>query len=155
MAELEVIDASATGFIHNLGDAYQANRGENAMQWMWPHRALIDEGIPAPGHSDCPICSPNPWLGIYGMVTRRTSSGQVLHAEEGVTPLEGIEAYTKLGAYSAWEETDTGTIEAGKLADIVVIDRNPLTIPLDELKETKTILTIVGGKIVFDVLQKQ
>lgn len=154
LKELGVVDASATGFLHDLGDAYQANRGRDAMQWMWPHRSLIDKGIPAPGHSDCPICSPNPWLGIYGMVTRKTSSGQVLHPEEGVTPLEGIEAYTRLGAYSAWEETEKGTIEEGKLADIVVIDRNPLEVPADDLKSTKTLLTIVGGKIAYDGLQE-
>lgn len=153
LKELGVINASATGFLHDLGDAYQANRGEDAMQWMWPHRSLIDKGIPAPGHSDCPICSPNPWLGIYGMVTRKTSSKQVLHAEEGVTPLEAIRAYTQLGAYSAWEEKEKGTIEAGKLADIVVIDKNPLEIPEDELKTTKTLLTIVGGKVAYDGLQ--
>jgi predicted amidohydrolase YtcJ len=149
LKELGVIDASANGFLHDLGDAYKANRGEGQMRWMWPHRTLIDRGIPAPAHSDCPVCSPNPWLGIYGLVTRKTSSGDTLYAGEGITPMEAIKAYTVDGAYSAWEEDIKGSIEPGKLADLVVVDRDPLTIPRDDLKEIETIMTIVDGKIVY------
>jgi len=149
LKELKVIDASANGFLHDLGDAYLANRGEEEMRWMWPHRTLIDQGIPAPGHSDCPVCSPNPWLGIYGLVTRKSSGGQVLYAGEGVTPLEAIRAYTIDGAYSAWEEEAKGSIEPGKIADLIIVDRDPLTIPLEELKDVKTVMTVVDGKIVY------
>lgn len=149
LKELGVIDASANGFLYDLGDAYKANRGEEEMRWMWPHRTLIDEGIPAPGHSDCPVCSPNPWLGIYGLVTRKTSGGEVLYAGEGITPMKAIRAYTVLGAFAAWEEGIKRSIEPGKLADLVVIDRNPLTIPNDDLKNVETVMTIVDGKIAY------
>ena len=149
LKDLRVIDASANGFLHDLGDAYKANRGEEEMRWMWPHRTLIDKGIPAPAHSDCPVCSPNPWLGIYGLVTRKTSSGDVLYAGEGITPLEAIKAYTVDGAYAAWEEDVKGSIEPGKLADLVVLDRDPLSILPDDLKNVKTAMTIVGGRIVY------
>lgn len=149
LKDLKVVDASATGFIHDLGDAYKRNRGEESMRWMWPHRTLIDLGIPAPGHSDCPVCSPNPWLGIYGMVTRRTDSGDILHEEEGVTPMEAIRAYTIDGAYAAWEENIKGSIEPGKLADLIVVDRDPLTIPPEELKEVRTVMTIIDGEVVY------
>ncbi len=149
LKELGVIDASANGFLHDLGDAYRANRGEEEMRWMWPHRTLIDQGIPAPGHSDCPVCSPNPWLGIYGLVTRMSSGGQVLYADEGITPLEAIKAYTIDGAYSAWEEKIKGSIEPGKMADLIVVDRDPMTIPREELRDIKTVMTVVNGKIVY------
>ncbi len=149
LKELGVIDASANGFLHDLGDAYKANRGEEEMRWMWPHRTLIDQGIPAPGHSDCPVCAPNPWVGIYGLVTRRTSGGDVLYAGEGISPMEAIRAYTVLGAYSAWEEDIKGSIEPGKLADLVVLDRDPLSIPRDDLKNVETVMTVVDGKIVY------
>lgn len=147
LLELGVIDASANGFLHDLGDAYKANRGKDEMRWMWPHRTLIDQGIPAPAHSDCPVCTPNPWVGIYSLVTRKTDSGDVLFAGEGITVKEGIRAYTIDGAYSAWEEDIKGSIEPGKLADIIVVDRDPLTISPDELKEVKVLLTLVDGKI--------
>lgn len=149
LKELEVIDASATGFLHDLGDAYKANRGEEAMRYMWPHRSLIDMGIKAPGHSDASICSPNPWLGIYSMVTRKTSSGDVLYESEGVSPIEAIRAYTIDGAYAAWEENFKGSIEVGKLADLVVADWDPLEIPHDDLRNIQTLKTIVNGVIVY------
>lgn len=146
---LGVIDASASGFLHGLGDAYIANRGPEEMRWMWPHRSLIDAGIPAPGHSDCPVCSPNPWLGIHGLVTRRTASGQELGTEERIGPLEAIRAYTLDGAYAGWEERIKGSLAPGKLADLVVLDRDPLKIPVEELRSVGTDMTIVAGQVVF------
>ena len=149
LLELKVIDASANGFLHDLGDAYKANRGEAQMRWMWPHRTLIDRGIPAPAHSDCPVCTPNPWIGMYGLVTRKTSGGDALYAGEGITPMEAIRAYTIDGAHSAWEEEFKGSIEPGKLADLVVVDRDPLTIPVDDLKNVQAVITIVDGKVAY------
>ena len=149
LLELKVIDASANGFLHDLGDAYKANRGEAQMRWMWPHRTLIDRGIPAPAHSDCPVCTPNPWTGMYGLVTRKTNNGDTLYAGEGITPMEAIRAYTIDGAHSAWEEEFKGSIEPGKLADLVVLDRDPLTIPGDDLKNIEAVTTIVDGKIAY------
>jgi hypothetical protein len=122
------------------------------MKYMWPHRSLIDQGIHAPGHSDASICNPNPWLGIYSLVTRKTSSGQTLYAKEAITRIEAIRAYTIDGAYASWEENIKGSIEPGKLADLCVVDRDPLKIPREELKETKNLVTIVGGEIKYDTL---
>ncbi len=144
-----MIDASATGFIHDLGDAYQKHRGVEEMRWMWPHRTLIDRGIPAPGHSDCPVCSSNPWLGIYGMVTRRSSGGETLYTGEGCTPMEAIRAYTIDGAYAAHEEDGKGSIEEGKLADLVAVDRDPLSIDPRDLKNVETVMTIIDGEVVY------
>jgi predicted amidohydrolase YtcJ len=149
LLELKVIDASANGFLHDLGDAYKANRGEDQMRWMWPHRTLIDRGIPAPAHSDCPVCTPNPWIGMYGLVTRRTSNGDTLYSGEGITPMEAIRAYTIDGAYSAWEEKIKGSIEPGKLADLVVVNRDLLSIHGDDLKNVEAVITIVDGRIVY------
>ena len=149
LLELKVIDASANGFLHDLGDAYKANRGEAQMRWMWPHRTLIDRGIPSPAHSDCPVCTPNPWVGIYGLVARKTSRGDTLYAGEGITPMEAIRAYTIDGAYAAWEEEIKGSIEPGKLADLVVVDRDPFTIPGDDLKNVEAVITVVGGRIAY------
>jgi predicted amidohydrolase YtcJ len=66
------VDSSATGFMDELGEAYAANRGQAAMRWMWPHRSLIDAGVPAPAIRTSPSAASEPWTAIGAMVTRRT-----------------------------------------------------------------------------------
>jgi hypothetical protein len=146
---LGVVDSSATGFMWELGDAYIANRGQGAMRHMWPHRALIDEGIPAPGHSDFAVCSMNPWTAIHAMVNRETDTGGDLDRAEAITVREAVAAYTSLGAWSGREEFSKGTLEVGKLADIAVLDRDPFGIDPRGLKAVRTAMTIVGGEVRF------
>jgi hypothetical protein len=101
LERLAVVDSSATGFMYELGDAYRANRGADAMGRMWPHRSLIDRGIAAPGHSDAWVCSPNPFTAMWSMVNRKTDSGQSLDDSQAVSATEALRAYTTLGAF-AW-----------------------------------------------------
>lgn len=147
MLRLGVVDSSATGFMYELGDAYRANRGESAMRWMWPHRTAIDRGIRAPGHSDAWVCSPNPFTALYAMVNRKTDSGQCLDTTEAVSAREALRAYTTLGAWSGREETDKGSLETGKLADLAVLDRDYFTIPPEEIKDVNVDITVVGGHV--------
>ncbi|MEO1192862.1 MAG: amidohydrolase [Pseudomonadota bacterium] len=150
LQRLQVIDSSATGFMYDLGDAYRANRGAEAMQHMWPHRALIDANVPAPGHSDAMVCDPNPFVALWSMVTRKSDSGGDLDLSQAITPAEALNAYTLLGAYSGREEADKGSLEVGKLADLAVLDRDYFTVPVEEIREIQVLQTIVGGKLVFD-----
>jgi predicted amidohydrolase YtcJ len=145
LRRLRVIASSATGFMFDLGDAYIAGRGAGAMRCMWPHRTLIDSGIPAPGHSDAPICDFNPFRAMWSMVTRRTATGQSLDAREAVTVEEALRAYTILGAYAGREESQKGSLEPGKLADFVVLDRDLFTVPVDQIKDARVEQTFVGG----------
>jgi len=145
---LGVIDSSATGFMYDLGDAYIANRGQEAMARMWPHRAMIDAGIPAPGHSDAMVCQANPFLALWSMVNRKSDTGGDLDASQAVTPTEALRAYTWLGAYSGREEADKGSLEIGKLADIAVLDRDYFSIPNEEIREVQVDMTVIGGRVV-------
>ena len=147
MARLGAVSSSATGFMYELGDAYRANRGEQAMRWMWPHRSFIDRGIPAPGHSDAWVCSPNPFTAMWAMVNRCTDTGASLDQCQAVTPLEALRAYTTLGAWSGREEHLKGSLELGKLADVAVLDRDLLTIETDAIRDIKVQLTIVDGAV--------
>jgi predicted amidohydrolase YtcJ len=123
LKRLGVTDSSATGFMYELGDAYRANRGATAMAWMWPHRTLIDEGIPAPGHSDAYVCTPDPFAAMWALVNRRSDSGGVLDAP--------------------------GSLEVGKLADLAVLDRDILSIPPEEIRQVRVDMTFLGGALVF------
>jgi predicted amidohydrolase YtcJ len=144
---LGVVDSSATGFMYELGDAYRANRGSDAMAWMWPHRSLIDRGVPAPGHSDAWVCSPNPFTAMWSMVNRKTDSGQSLDPSQAVSITEALRAYTTLGAFAGREERIKGSLEPGKLADVAVLDRNIFSIPSDEIRDVQVDMTIVGGVV--------
>lgn len=137
------VDSSATGFMDELGEAYVANRGQAAMRWMWPHRTLIDAGVPAPGHSDFAVCRVSPWTAMAAMVTRRTRSGADLDAREAVTPEEALRAYTVLGAWAQREERDKGTLEPGKLCDLAVLDADILAGDFDVSVQA----TVVGGVV--------
>jgi len=148
--KLRVIDSSATGFMYSLGDAYIANRGEPAMRWMFPHRTLIDAGVPAPGHSDAPVCGTNPWEIIGTLVTRRTDTGKAMGPEEAIDLTEALRAYTTLGAYAGFEENAKGSIEPGKLADMAVLATDPYAGPPEAIKDTAVAMTILDGEIRFE-----
>ena len=92
----------------------------------------------------------SPWLGIQVAITRATESGQVLVPEECLTRLEALRLYTINNAYLHHEEKDKGTLEPGKLADLVLIDRDPLTCPTADIAGTRVLRTIVGGRTVYE-----
>jgi hypothetical protein len=141
------VDSSATGFMDELGEAYVANRGQEAMRHMWPHRSLIDAGIPAPGHSDFAVCRVNPFTALGAMVTRRTTTGADLDAREAVTPREALAAYTTLGAWAQREEHEKGSLAVGKLADLAVLDTDILACDPTAIAATRVAATVVGGVI--------
>ncbi|OIK16862.1 amidohydrolase [Bacillus sp. MUM 116] len=101
--------------------------------------------------TDFPIDILNPLLQIYRAVTRIDSSGvTVWHPDERITLAEALKAYTIGSAYGSFREHELGTLEVGKLADIVVLERNLFEIPEEEIPNTKVQLTIVDGNVVFN-----
>ncbi len=121
-------------------------RAKGAYAW----RSYLDAGLVIPCGSDFPVESNNPLLGIYAAVTRQDKEG---YPEEGwfpgqrMTIEEAVRGFTIWAAYGAFQEDILGSIEVGKLADFTVLDKDILTIPPVELLSTKTLFTIVGGKI--------
>lgn len=149
--KLGVVPSSSIGYMYGLGDQYAENFGPKRSRWLHPHKTMKEMGIIAGGNSDCPVTFYSPWTQIYSAVTRKTSSGQVVGPEEAISVLDAIRVYTLNGAYLSKEEDMKGSIEAGKLADLIVLDRDILSIPSDEIKEVKVLTTIVGGKVVYSV----
>ena len=100
------------------------------------------------GSDNLPV---DPRVGLYYATTRKGPDGLVHGlAEEGVSRREAIRLYTAAGSYLSWEEKIKGTIEAGKLADMVVLDEDPLTVPDEKLLTLKVEKTYLGGKLVYD-----
>ena len=83
-------------------------------------------------------------------IARKTDRGQVIHAEEKITRAEALKTHTIWGAYMQFSEKQKGSIELGKLADLVVIDRDFLACPDDQIKGIQPLMTILDGKVVFE-----
>jgi predicted amidohydrolase YtcJ len=90
----------------------------------------------------------NPWLSIYYMVTGKDAGGDVIIPNEQIGRKDALRLYTAANAWFDFEENDSGSIEAGKLADLVVLDRPFLTVSDEDLKRVKSVITMVGGRVV-------
>ncbi|MDF2683724.1 MAG: amidohydrolase [Brevibacillus sp.] len=130
--------------------AYEANIGEERSQYAWAVKSLKEAGATIAFGSDFPIVGLNPMAGIYRAVTRIDHSDQaVWNPDERITLAEALQLYTATPAYGVFREHELGTLETGKLADIVVLDRNLFAVPAEEILETKVVLTMVNGRVVF------
>lgn len=147
--QLGITPSSSIGYMWGIGDDYLENFGPDRARWLHPHRTMLEMGIIAAGNSDYPVSDGNPMIQIYEAVTRRTRTGQVIGPEEAVSVMDAIRVYTWNGAYLGREEKIKGSIEPGKLADLVVLDRDILTVPPEEIKDIKVLMTIAGGRIVY------
>lgn len=146
---LKVTPSSSIGYMWGLGDDYYENFGPERSRWLHPHKTLIGNGIIAGGNSDYPVSDGNPMIQIYEAVTRKTMSGLVVGEEEAISVMDAIKLYTWNGAYLGKEEDIKGSIEEGKLADLVVLEKDVFAVPKEEIKDIKVYMTIVNGKIIF------
>ena len=115
---------------------------------MFAHRSFLDYDIPVPGASDYTPGPFSPLMAIQSMVTRRDFNGQVWGANQRVTVDEALRIGTLNGARASYEEGDKGSITAGKLADFVVLERDPHDADPDDIKNIGVARTVVGGRTV-------
>ncbi|MBV7276088.1 amidohydrolase [Clostridium sp. PL3] len=133
-------------------DGYPAFVGEKRLKTTWPMRSLIDAGTRITFGTDFPVVSLNPMEGIYAAITRQTFDG---YPEGGFVPNqcitlgEALQSYTYGSALVANYGNELGTLSVGKLADIVVLDKNLFTATPKEILETKVLMTMVGGEVVY------
>ena len=146
---LGVAPSSSIGYMYGIGDMYAENFGPERCRWLHPHKTMQQMGIIAGGNNDCPVTFYTPFAQMYAAVTRKTMSGQVICSEEAISIAEAIKTYTWNGAYLAKEENIKGSVEPGKLADLIVLDRDILNVPSEDIKDIKVLTTIVDGKIVY------
>jgi predicted amidohydrolase YtcJ len=141
-----------SNYIWNFGDAYKYQFGEKRSRWLYPYKSFQEYGIIASANSDY---GGGPWhgdpiRGIYAMVTRKTEGGDTIGENQRVSVMDAIRCYTYNGAYASFDEERLGSIEEGKLADMIVLSRDILEIPVEEIPQTEVLKTIVYGKIVYE-----
>ncbi|MDH4266363.1 MAG: amidohydrolase family protein, partial [Deltaproteobacteria bacterium] len=93
---------------------------------------------------------PNPLIGVRDSICRRTPSGRKFGPSEGLKAEEAVALYTREAAYFSFEEKERGTLKEGKVADLVVLDRNPLEVPAEAISNCRVKMTVVGGRIVYE-----
>ncbi len=148
MSRLGVAVSASIGFCYPIGDSHLEGLGRDRMQGYYPMRGFKEHGIVAGGNSDG-FGSNWAITGIYGCVTRRTMRGEVLAREQAISMLDAIRAYTINGAYLEETEDEKGSLEPGKLADMIILDRDVLTVDPEEVIDAKVLMTIVGGEVVY------
>jgi len=154
---VQMLRPEDAGRLQNLGVALcvtPANmvldmKGENG-KWTYAFRQLMDTGAPVMFCSDCPVCDPDPLMGIHAAVTRMRADGTPeggWYPNSRVTVAESLKAYTSTPA-AVHNAGDIGTIDPGKRADLVVLSRNILAIPPSQLPEVRVDMTLFDGRIV-------
>ena len=148
--ELGVVPTFFNDHVRFWGDLHHdkvfgPERAQNISPMGW----ALERGIKFTIHQDPPVKMPNQILAIHNAVNRKTESGRVLGEHQRISVMEAIKAVTINGAYQYFEEDSKGSIEVGKLADLVIVDKNPLTIPVEELETIKVLETIKEGNTIF------
>jgi hypothetical protein len=139
---------------HAIDDGRWAEKrlGHERARWSYAWRSMLEAGAPLAFGSDWPVAPLSPLLGIYAAVTRATLDGKHpggWFPEQRLTVGEALRAYTQGSAYAAFQEKDKGSLAPGKLGDVVVISDDLFTIAPAKIKDTHVVMTIVGGKIVY------
>jgi len=141
---------------HAIDDGRWAEKrlGHERARWSYAWRSMLEAGAPLAFGSDWPVAPLDPILGIYAAVTRATLDGKHPEGwfpEQRVSVEEALRAYTQGSAYAAFQENEKGSIAPGKLGDLVVISGDLFAIPPAKIKNARVVMTIVGGKIVYEL----
>ena len=148
MEKLGIVPIPNPAFFYEFGEGYIKNYGER-VEHMFPMSEYSRRGIVAAAGSDTPVTVADPLRGIYCAVTRETESGTVVGGSQKLAVLDAIRAFTYNGAYASFEEDRKGSIEVGKLADLVVLDGSILSASPEEILSLKPALTMIDGEVVF------
>jgi hypothetical protein len=127
--------------------------GAERIRTSYAWRSLLDAGATLAFGSDWPVAPLDPVLGIYAAVTRRTLDGKHPGGwvpEERLTVAQAVHAYTMGSAYAEYQEKIKGSIEVGKLADLVVLSDDIFSIAPEQIEKTKVDCTVFDGKIVYE-----
>jgi predicted amidohydrolase YtcJ len=152
LRELNVLVDGNPPFVYWIGSWF-LKYGPERVRWSYPARSYIENGIIEAAGSDVPVTPLSPWWGIWAAVVRRDmETGQILAPEERISVAQALALYTRNGAYAGFEEDRKGALEPGKLADFIVVDRDVLTVPADELKDVRVLQTFVSGRSVYERL---
>ena len=146
---LGLLPSFFTNHVFYWGDIHLANLGPQRAAYLSPLASASKAGIPATNHTDSIVTPLDPMFLVWTAVNRVSRSGKVLGPDERVTPYQALKAITLNGAYTYFEEASKGSLEVGKTADLVVLDRNPLKVEPNTIRDIRIVETVKSGKSVY------
>ncbi len=152
MAEYGVIAAINPANLYFEGESFVRNLGPERMARHTPYRSFLDAGIVMASGSDYPNNSPDPWIGVYQMISRRSQRSEEVYGPDQRIPLmEALKTFTINGAYLTYDDQVRGSLTPGKLADFVILDADLLAASEEEIlgMASRVLMTVVGGRPVF------
>ncbi|GAB4074213.1 amidohydrolase family protein [Barrientosiimonas marina] len=149
MAELAMIPSIFNAHTYYWGDIHLKNLGDKRGRRISPAKSAFDRGLVVNFHQDSPVIKPDMLHTIWSAVNRTTRQGQSIGPEERVDVYDALKAVTINAAYAYFEEDQKGSITKGKLADLVILDQNPLAIDKDKLKDIQIVETIKEGETIY------
>ena len=149
LKEQRVLVDGNPAFVYWIGSWF-FKYGLERVRWSYPGKSYFENGIVTSAGSDVPVTPITPWWGIWAAVVRRElTTGQILAPEERLTIREALLLYTRNAAFAGFEEAKKGSLEPGKFADFIAVDRDVLTVSSDELKDVQVLMTFVGGETAY------
>jgi predicted amidohydrolase YtcJ len=145
---LGIVVAAQPGMLSILGDGFAEALPERSDE-LFGYASWRRAGIRVAGSSDAPVITADPLTGIRDAVLRRTASGRVLGPGERLAVRDALAMYTTEAAFAMRRERDLGSLEPGKLADFVILDRSPLDVAPERIPDIRVLATVVGGQPVF------
>lgn len=149
MSELGMIASMFIGHVWYWGDVHKKNFGEERGNHISPARDALDRGVSVNFHQDTPITKPDMLHSIWCAVNRVSRGNDVIGAEQRVSVYEALKAVTINAAYQYFEEDSKGTLEIGKRADMVILDKSPLEVDVSQLCNIIVLETIKDGKTIY------
>jgi len=132
------------------GDWHKEIIGDSLGNTISPTRTALNKGLKITIHTDAPVALPNLMRMVGISVDRKSRSGQIIGEKERLSPYEALQSITSWSAYQHFEEHQKGTLEVGKLADMIILDKNPLKVSPSEIKQIKVLETIKEGVSVYN-----
>lgn len=144
-----IIPSFYTEHTYFFGDTHIENRGMEQASFMSPLNTALKMGIPATNHTDFNVLPIDQMMVVWSAVNRTTRTGVLLGADERVNPYDALKAITINAAHQYFEEKNKGSIKEGKLADLVILDQNPLKSDPLKIKDIKVTETIKEGETIY------
>jgi hypothetical protein len=147
--EYNMIPSLYTEHTFFFADAHIKNRGLEQASFISPMKTAISKGLKPTNHTDFNVAPIDQMMVVWTAVNRVSRNGEVIGADERISPYQALKAITINAAYQYFEEAKKGTLENGKLADLVILDNNPLKVDPMKIKEIKVLETIKEGETIY------